>query len=247
MQDQLHRMEAALVRVETMLHTLMNASTKKQRAAKQRRKQYSEAKQRRERGKVSLPTFHVLKVRDNRLTPRIQGWADAGMKFGAADNPEGFLAWFCYQWNNTCYLKKPITFSAGYYRVHTGDIRCKTGSFDLMGLNVKQKMVLRNDAELYDFSNRPWWTWAFKIFYPVWEEMQEMPGFAELGPRFLRGVRLILGGYDGHEVYTGLLWDANESRVNINKMFRRMGPALRLMWKACCSGLRMKSSPVVPA
>ena len=247
MQDQLHRMEAALVRVETMLHTLMNASSEKLRAAKLRRKQYTEARERRDRGKVSLPTFHVLKARDNRLASRIPGWAAVGMKFGAADNPEGFLSWFCYQWNCACYLKKPITFSAGYFRVHLGDIRFKTGSFDLMGLNVKQKMCLRNDAEWSDFSNRPWWTWAFNVLFPVYEAMQELPGFAELGPRFLKGVRLLLGGYGGHEVYTGLGWDPNESRTNINKMFRRMGPDLRLMWKACCSGLRMKSNPAVPA
>ena len=146
----------------------------------------------------------------------------------------------------TCYLKKPITYSAGYFKVHTGDVRCNYGAYDLMGFNVKQTMRLRHDADWYDFSNRPWWTWAYKVLFPAYEAMEDLPGFAELGPRFLKGVRLILGGYGGHEVYTGLCWDPNESRPNINKMFRRVGMAMRLMWKACCNGLRMKSSPAVP-
>ena len=110
MQDQMHRMEAALTRVETMLHTLMNASSEKQRATEQRRKQYAQAKEMRERGKVSLPTFHVLNVRDKRIACKFQEWAAVGMNFGRADKPEAFLRWVCYQGNSCCYLKKPITF-----------------------------------------------------------------------------------------------------------------------------------------
>ena len=247
MQDQMHRMEAALTRVETMLHTLMNASSEKQRAAEQRRKQYAEAKERRERGKVSLPNMHVLNNRDGRISDRIPNWAAVGMKFGRADNPDGFLRWICYQWNSCCYLKKPITFSGGYFKIHTGTIRHNYGPFDLMGYNRKQCLLLKNDGHLTDFRNRPWWTWAYNVLYPVYTAMEELPGFDGLPERFLKGIRLVLGSYGGHEVYTELYWDPNESRTNINKMFRRMGPDLRLMWKACCSGLRMKSSPAVPA
>ena len=77
MQDQLHRMEAALVRVETMLHTLMNVSTEKEKAAKQRRNQYAEAKERREKGKVALPGHHIFKKRDPRWLQKVPALVEA--------------------------------------------------------------------------------------------------------------------------------------------------------------------------
>ena len=88
MQDQMHRMEAALVRIETMLHTLMNANSEKAKsvaAAKVRQDRYAETKRLREKGKVSLPDFHVLKRRDRRLSSKIPEWARVGLQFGAAD------------------------------------------------------------------------------------------------------------------------------------------------------------------
>ena len=246
MQDQMHRMEASLTRVESMLHTLMNASSEKQRAAEQRRLQYVAAKEMRERGKVSLPTFHVIDVRDQRIQCKVQEWALAGMRFGRADKPELFLEWICYQWNSCCYLKKPLTYSGGYFRVHTGSARHNYGPFDLMGLNNKNKDLMQNDGHLTDFRNRPWWNWAYNVLFPVYTAMEDLPGFGDLPERFLKGVRLVLGGYGGHEVYTEIYWDPNETRANLNRMLKRVGLDVRLMWRACGSGLRMKTCPPVP-
>jgi len=242
MQDQMHRVEAALTRVETMVRSTVQAKTVKE---KQRLK-YNSEKALRERGKLKLPSFHILERRDARLSGKTAGWAEVGMRFGALDQPEQFLTWVVYKWNACCYLKKPITYSGGYYRVHTGEIRCNYGAFDLMGYNAKQSIFIKNDGQLVDFCNRPWWNWAYNVLYPVYTTMQELPGFRNLPERFTRGVRLILGGCGEYEVYTELCWDQNETRFQINKMLKRVGVDLRSMWRACCDGLRHKAEPASP-
>ena len=194
---------------------------------------------------MSLPTTHVLLSRDGRISDRIPNWAAVGMKFGRANNPDGFLRWICYQWNSCCYLKKPITYSGGYYRVHTGELRCNYGAFALMGYNAKQSIFIKNDGQLVDFCNRPWWNWAYNVLYPVYTTMQELPGFGNLPERFTRCVRLILGGYGGHEVYTGLYFDPFADLPDLNRMLRRVGPELTSMWTACIMGLRKRKEQVV--
>lgn len=245
MQDQLHRMEARQIRIETMLLSMRSAKTKKQDVSAARRAQYAKERAARNQGKVCLPDHCVLRRRDSRLASKTREWALAGIRFGTADDPEGFMRWFCFQWNNA-YTKKAITYSGGYFRVHTGLIRCSYGPFDMMGYNRKQTIKLRNDGELVDFQGRPWWRWSYHVLLPVFSEMQEMDGFAEVGERFLKCVRILLGSFGEHEVYTGLLWDINESMPNINRMFRRVAPDLRRMWASCIDGLRSKTSPPLP-
>ena len=247
MQEQMHRMEAALARVETMLLTMQKENSEKKQASAARRLQYKEAKEMREKGKISLPTFHVLNRRDGRLASKIPELAATAMKFGICDQPAEFLTWIVYQWNSCFYLKKPITYSGGYFRVHTGSIRCNYGAFDLMGLNVKQKINLRNEGHQIDFRDRPWWNWAYKVLFPVYQAMEELPGFGQLPEYFLKGIRLILGGCGELEVYTDLHWDQNETRYNINRMLKRVGIDLHRMWSACCKGLRLKSPPQIPS
>ena len=111
---------------------------------------------------------------------------------------------------------------------------------------AEAKDVMQNDAHLADFRNRPWWSWAYNILLPVYTEMEELPGFAELPERFLKCIRLVLGSYGEHEVYTELYWDQNESRESVNRMLKKVGLDMRLMWKACCEGLRTKSCPALP-
>ena len=153
----------------------------------------------------------------------------------------------CYQWNATCYLRKPVTYSGGYFRVHTGTgVRHNYGPFDLMGYNKKQRMVLRNEGEYIDFRDRPWWNWAFHVLNPVFQEMEESDSFEDLPERFVKSLRILLGGYGEYEVYTQLFWDPNDERVNVNRMLKRVGPDLRRMWSACCDGLRLKSAPAGP-
>ena len=253
--ERLDRMEERLLarmeRIEKVLEnwakTLSGASQKEKNAV--RRQQYREAKRRREEGLVSLPEKHVLKFRDMRLKPKVQGWAATGMRFGRADKPGQFFTWFVHQWNNCSYLKKPITFSGSSFRVWGSHVRFSYGPRDLMGFAERRGslQILRNDGEKDDFAQRPWWDWSYAVLFPVFQEMQRL-GFDELPERFQKCVKLMLGGFAGWEVYTDVYWDVNESRENINRMLRRVGTDLQLMLKACYTGLRVKgpTSPVQP-
>ena len=225
--------------------TLAKAGRKEKNAL--RRKQYREAAKRKQEGLVPLPEKHILKFRDKRLKPRFAAWAQMGMRFGAANQPEQFFTWLVHAWNNCSYLRKPVTFSGSSFRIWDCNHRFSYGPRDLMGYACRKNEVqlLRNAAEHDDFGKRPWWDWCYAVLSPVVQEMQEM-GFEELPERFQRLVKIMVGGWGGHEVYTGLTWDFQESRENINKMFRRMGTDLQLILKACYIGLRVRgtASPV---
>ena len=222
-------MKETLDRIEGKLDELLQEQRQKKSDSATRRQQYREAREMRERGKIRLPDFHVLKKRDGRIAGLVQAWAEKGMVFGAADDPEGFAAWIVYQWNSCTYLKKPITFSGGYYRVHTGSIRCNYGSYDLMHLNEKQALRLRHDADKQDFSERPWWDWAHNVLNPVFKRMQECPGFKELPERFDRALRLVLGASSELELYTDVWWSQHETIADTNRMLRRVAPVRRLI------------------
>ena len=112
-----------------------------------------------------------------------------------------------------------------------------------MHLNEKQALRLRHDADKQDFSERPWWDWAHNVLNPVFKRMQEHPGFKELPERFDRALRLVLGASSELELYTDVWWSQHETIADTNRMLRRVGIDLRLMWKACCRGLRSKSVP----
>ena len=238
---------AVLKRLEEKVDRLLSSQEEAKTAKRARRRHYQEAKAMREAGKIRLPEFHVLCKRDGRLESRLQSWADTGMRFGAVNDPAGFAAWLVYQWNSCTYLKKPITFSGGYYRVHTGAIRCGYGISDLMGLNEKQAIRLRHSADHVDFQERPWWKWSVNVLYPVYSRMQGHADFDALPEFFLRGLRLLLGGFGEHEVYTELYWDPYESLPNLNRMLKRVQSDLRLMWKACRRGLRGHTCPALPS
>lgn len=233
--DRLQRIEEGL---DKLREYLVSADTKN--AA--RRKEYRAAKAKRDEGKVPLPDRHVLRYRDKRIQHRVRAWAEAGMRFGHANQPEKFCAWFVYEWNNTCYLKKPVTFSGSSFRVWVDHLRCSYGPLDLMGYAKRRDrvQVLRNDGEYDDFQKRPWWDWGYAVLMPVFKAMQANPGFGELPVRFVRCLRLLLSGYGELEVYTELYWDPNETRDNLNKMLRRVGIDLQMMMQACWSGLRVK-------
>ena len=145
------RLLARMERIEKVLEdwarTLSGASQKEKNAV--RRQQYREAKRRREEGLVSLPEKHVLKFRDMRLKPKVQGWAEVGMRFGRADKPGQFFTWFVHQWNNCSYLKKPITFSGSSFRVWGSHVRYSYGPRDLMGFAERRGslQILRNRRE----------------------------------------------------------------------------------------------------
>ena len=232
--------------LEAKVDRLLHDVDERKRSAAQRKRQYKEARERREHGKIALPAHnHVLKRRDPRIEAKLPEFVDAGYRFAAADDPEGFAAWLVYQWNSCTYLKKPITFSGGYYRVYAGGVRCPYGAFDLMGYNKKQKQLLRHQADYDDFGSRPWWDWCYIVLFPVWERMVG-EGRQRFPKRFERCVRVLLGDYGECKVSDGLYWGQSESMQNINRMLRTVGTDLWLMWKGCLRGLRSQSEIPLP-
>ena len=217
------RMQRIEETLEGWAKTLSAASKKEQNML--RRKQYREAKKRAQEGLLPLPERNVLNYRDKRIKPKVHGWAEAGIRFGRADQPEQFFTWLVHQWNNCTYLKKPITFSGSSFRIWGGHHRYAYGARDLMGYVERRNalQILRNKAEHDDFTKRPWWDWTtHAVFSPVFHEMLQME-FEDLPERFRRCCRIMVGGFGSYEVYTDLYWDFHEEQANINRMLKRMG------------------------
>lgn len=240
------RMQKIEETLEGWAKTLSAASKKEQNSL--RRQQYREAKRRAQEGLHALPERGVLTFRDRRLKPKIHEWAQTGMRFGRADQPEQFFTWLIHSWNNCTYLKKPITFSGSSFRIWGGHHRYAYGPRDLMGYveRLSALQLLRNDAEHDDFIKRPFWDWSsHAVFAPVFHAMQDL-GFEELPVRFRRCCSIMVGGIGCYEVYTDLNWDFHESKENINRMLKRIGTDLQLMLRACYKGLRVRGreSPI---
>ena len=215
-----------------------------------RRKQYKDSTVRRDQGMFRLPEKNMIKYRDVRLGPLFKRWAESGLAFGREDRPEAFLTWLVHRWNCCTYLKKPITFSGSTFRVWTGTHRMSTGARDLLGYTERRNAVqlLRNDGEYVDFKNRPWFSmgWNYAVLFPVFDQMQEAPGFDELPERFRRCISLATGSFGEWEVFPGLCWDPHESRENLNRMLKKVGTDLQMMMRAVYAGLRVvgRESPV---
>ena len=236
-------LEARMLSLEKKIDVLIGDAAGRRKKAAARRKQYKTLVRKREEGKLALPPYSLLKRRDPRLADHLPTMVKGARAFLKEDDPEGFFTWLVYYWNCCVYLKKPITFSGGYYRVHIGDVRHPYGAFDLMGYNKKQKHRLKDDAELDDFSKRPWWRWAYLVLLPVWEELRTEDA---VPVRFAKCVRVVLGGYGEYEVYDGAFWDANEERKDVNRMLVRVGGDLWRMWQACIRGLRTREPIPLP-
>ena len=233
-----------LDKLEDMVQKLVCNTMSKGEKNAVRRQFYRQQKEARQKGRIALPEAHVLKDRDNRLLQFVPQWAEAGKKFGVANQPEKFLAWLVYQWNSCTFLKKPITFSGSSFRVWVGYSRHPYGAGDLMHYYQKRGScpLLRSEAEYQDWQERPWWRWGSTVLMSVYEAMH--PEFEQLPERFQKCVRLLLGGFGELEVYTGVYWDNCETRPNVNKMMKRVGCDYVSMLKACFTGLRAAECPV---
>ena len=225
----------------------MQGVDKKQKNAL-RRQYYREKKAEREFGKLSLPTRHIISSRDRRLAQKTQEWSRYGIEFGKQDLAEAFLSWLVFAWNNDVYLKKPITFSGSCFCVWNGSCRHKIGSGDLMHYYRKRiKLVpfLRSPDEECDFRNRPWWEWGVNVLRPVVSEMKEHEEWGGFSDQFKLKVQLLIGGTA--ELKIGNCdWDFCAGMDNVNKMVKRIGPALISVLKACITGLRSVESPPAP-
>jgi hypothetical protein len=235
-----------LCSLEETVRSLVNRTMTKGEMNAVRRQYYRKQRAARERGKLALPDVHVLTRRDRRIERFVPAWADAALKFGAANDPEGFLSWLTYEWNN-CYLKKPITFSGSSFRVWTGHCRHPYGAGDLMHYYASRKVLtpfLRTEAEYQDWRDRPWHEWGYYVLYPVVEAME---GFDDLPERFQRLCKLLMGGFGGLKVASGLPdWDVQCGRDICNKQLRHVVVDYRLALRACYHGLKRQGPPVVP-
>jgi hypothetical protein len=226
-------------RLDTWEACIKTLDKKKKNAV--RREQYKEERRRREEGLLALPDRPVLNFKNGLLAPRFAQWAQAGMRFAAADQPGPFVTWLVHQWNSCTYLKKPITFSGSSFRVWNGHTRCAYGPRDLMHFSERHNSMppLRNPAEHDDFRGRPWWDWGYSVLFAVYDAMLEQGNLPE---RFQNCLALLIGGFASYEVLPGVCWDFNESRENLNKMLRRVGTDLQCMLRAVYTGLRVKNS-----
>ena len=244
MQAQLNRIETKIDELLTMKSIIEQLTEAKQleRRRERERKAAIRATARAERDASSLPLLDNIFAKDMRLVQHWKKWALKGMEFGERNRPEEFVNWLCWQWNTCTFVKKPITFSGGYFQYHVGEAsRMHTTAYELMGLSKKNKLCMRNDAEHTDFRDRNWWSWGYGILTQVFEEMQKLPGFDTLPERFTRCIKLLCGCYGMHEVYTGLYFDPNwENLPELNRMLRKIGPDLTGMWRACLMGLRKR-------
>ena len=244
MQAQLNRIETKLDELLTLKGVVEQLTEAKQleRRRERDRKATIRAAARAERDASSLPLLDDIFKKDRRLEEHWNKWALKGMEFGERNRPEEFVNWLCWQWNTCTFVKKPITFSGGYFQYHIGDAsRMHTTAYELMGLSKKSKLFMKNDAEHIDFRERKWWEWGYAIMSQVLDQMQELPGFGALPDRFLRCCKLLAGGFGMHEVYTELYFDPNEDLPGLNRMLKKIGPDLTCMWRACCMGLRKRS------
>ena len=238
----LEEIKAQLQTLEAKLDVLLGEAAKRRKRAEDRRRQLHDVKRQAEDGKVPLPPFHIMQKRDPRMKEHLETLVHGAMQFAANDDPEGFVAWLVYYWNSCVYLKKPITFSGGYYRVYVGSMRMGYGAFDLLGFHKKQRQKLRNEAERDDFSKRPWWDWGYLVLLPVWLEMRNH----KLPKRFSRCVQILLGDFGGYEVFEDVQWGPSEDLHLVNRMLARVGTDLWRMWRACIRGLRTREPVPLP-
>ena len=244
MQLQLNRMEAKLDELLVLkgivgeLTEAKRLERHKERVRKADQRQLARA----ERDATTLTLPDNIFLRDTRLDQHFKKWALKGMEFGRKNRPEELANYVCWQWNTCTYVKKPITFSGGYFQYWIGSKsgRMHTTPFELMHLSKKSKMILRNDGEHADFRERKWWEWGYHVWMQVFKEMQRLPGYGDLPERFLRCCKLLAGGYSMYEVYTNLYFDPSEELPELNRMLRKIGPDLISMWAACCMGLRRR-------
>mgnify|MGYP001239121315 FL=1 len=236
--------------VENVVQKLVSQTMTKEERNALRRQYYRQQREAEMKDRLILPDRHVLTYKDERLRKFYGTWAEAGMKFGAADKPEAFIIWIVHEWNCCTYLKKPITFSGSSFRVWVGHVRHPMGAGDLMHYYQKRSgcPMLRNEGEYQDFQNRPWWDWGYNVLYPVFCIMQEL-GFDKLPERFQRCVRILVGGFGELKPCSDIEpWDPNAGRANINKMLKRVGVDYVSMLRSSFIGLKASPCPAkIPA
>ena len=85
--------------VENVVQKLVSQTMTKEERNALRRQYYRQQREAEMKDRLILPDRHVLTYKDERLRKFYGTWAEAGMKFGAADKPEAFIIWIVHEWN----------------------------------------------------------------------------------------------------------------------------------------------------
>ena len=193
-------------------------------------------------GKIPLPDFCPVEVRDKRLGERgdFLHWAHVGMEFGRDNDVRGFFTYLAIAWNQTVYHDKVITRSGNRPHMWRGNVRRRSPETWSSIFGITTGRV--TDLVLADLAGQSWFAWGFAVFFPVWEEMQTLPGFAKLPDRFVQACLLVQGGFGSYCINadTNLFFDQNNSMEDL-KLMRRFVPALWYAWGACREGLEIAS------
>ena len=243
--ERLSALEATTSALDAKVQTLIMSGVSKGAKNALRRQCYRERQAALNKDKLILPEFPVLDRKDTRLSRFLDEWVQQGLLFGSKDDPEGFLRWLVYTWNNA-YVKKCITYSGSSFRVWNGHCRHALGPGDLMHYYRKRvKMVpfLRNEAERQDFQIRPWWNWGAYVLMPVVREMQESELWETFSERFRTTVQLLGGGPACLEAPSGTSWDFNNELQDVNITMRHFAPMWARALSACLQGLRSSTEP----
>ena len=245
--ERLSTLETVTSALDAKVQTMIMSGMSKGDKNALRRQCYRERQAAIKKDKLILPQFPILDRKDARLSRFFEEWVEHGLVFGSNDDPEGFLRWLVYAWNNA-YVKKCITYSGSAFRVWNGHCRHPLGPGDLMHFYRKRiKMVpfLRNEAERQDFQIRPWWNWGAYVLMPVVREMQESDLWETFSERFTTTVLLLGGGPACLEAPSGTSWDFNNELQDVNKTMRHFAPMWGRALSACVQGLRCSSEPQV--
>ncbi len=194
---------------------------RKKDAERKRTKRERDAEERLQ-GKIPLPDCCPVEVRDKRLEARgdFLHWAHVGMEFGRDNDVRGFFTYLALAWNQTVYHEKVITRSGNRPHIWRGNVRRRSPETWSSIFGTMTGRV--TDLVLADLSGQAWFAWGFAVFYPVWQEMQTLPGFAQLPDRFSQACLLVQGGFGGYCINadTDLYFDPNNPMEDL-KLMRR--------------------------
>ena len=245
---ELRKLREELTKIGTDVGSVKDIMVDMMEGKRQQRKKDAERKRtKRERdtmerlqGKIPLPDCCPVEARDKRLKDNFLLWAHAGMEFGRDNDVRSFFTYLTLAWNETVYHEKVITRSGNRPHVWRGNVRRRSAETWSTIFGTMTGRV--TDLVLADLSGQLWFAWGYAVFYPVWQEMQTLPGFSKLPDRFVQACLLVQGGFGGYCINadTGLFFDPNNSMEELRQM-RRFVPALWYAWGACREGLEVAS------
>ena len=246
----LSKLDEVLARLDAMDAKICKFAFEKMTKAQEnalRRQIYREKKEATLKCRLPMPERCVFE-KDARLGVKFDGWAEVGMRFAVKGRGPEFVQWLVWEWNNSVYLKKPITFSGSSFKLWNGHARHGYGPVDLFHLYRKRKVYakfLRNKAEHQDFSGRKFWNWGFNVLRHVYGRMKEREGWQMVPQRFKDTCCLLIGGPALMKIDNDY-WDMNESLETINRMMPKVLHLWLPLLECIATGLRAKEQRKVP-